>query len=286
MIVELNPNPNEHNDPSRYRLTGHRMSGTPTVNHPSRYRHENDNKVPQNGNTTETIQADSRRKRTNQARDEKRTNQARDETRSEGETRAAASEVAEVTKETDLTRRPKEKSGGAHLRQSTKWPGTGYKVANVTNDSNLTCVTRKTKEKTTGTRQRRSAKWPGAGYEVADLTQEVQVRGKKGEKSTETRSENGARRHKAGYEVAEETHDEHHTQEVQNKSAEAYLRRSEKSTWSGYEVADLTQDTRNTRETRVRSTGAHTNTVTGKYLTQAPPNIDRLAEPHTRGWSS
>ena len=133
MMVKQTPNPNEHTGPSRYRLTGHRMSGKPTVNYPSRYRHENDNKVPQGGNTIETIQADSRRERTNQGRNEKR---------KEGEMRAAASEVADVTNETDLTQRPKEKSAGAHLRQSTEWPGTGYEVANLTNDSNLSPMTR------------------------------------------------------------------------------------------------------------------------------------------------
>ena len=191
LMVEHNPNSNEHTSPSRYRLTGHRMLENPTVYYPSRYRHENNDKVPQGGNTIETIQADSRRERTNQERIEKR---------KEGETRAAASEAADVTNDTDLTRRPKEKSAGTHLRQSAKWPGKGYEVANVTHD---TVLTQKTKEKSAGTHPRRSAKWPGAGYEVADLTQEAQVRGKKEEKSTEAQSKTVARRHKAGYEIAE-----------------------------------------------------------------------------------
>ena len=82
----------------------------------------------------------------------------------EGKMRVVAGKVDK----NDSTRRPKEKSAGAHLRKSTKWPGTGY--------------------------------------EVADLTQEAQDRGKKEGKSTEAWSETGARRHKAGDKIAEETH--------------------------------------------------------------------------------
>ena len=73
-------------------------------------------------NKNETSQADSRKKRNDQGRDEKR---------KEGETRAAAVEA----NENDPSRRPKKKSAGARPRKNTKWPGTGYEVADLTHEA-------------------------------------------------------------------------------------------------------------------------------------------------------
>ena len=249
-MVKHNPNPNEHTSPSRYRHTGHRIVEQPTSHHPSRYRHDNTNKVPHNMNPIEIIKTNSRRGRTNQGTNEKR---------NEGKKRAAAS-GAEKT----ATRQHKDAEATedrSWREKRTNHTDTGYEVADLTSASELT---RKTKEKSAGTHPRKSAKRPGAGYEVADLTQEAQIIREKEEKSAEAQSKTLAKQLEAGYEVADVAHATEPTREAQGKSAGAHPRKSTKPTGSGYEVANLTQETRNTRETRGRSTEAHINTVTKK----------------------